>query len=279
MAYLTQAVSSVRRQALFAGLVVLYIGMLPPAAAKGVAGYRSRDLFPMKPGLKWVYELRTRASNHQAFISRLEILARGPMRFSPLGRDIFVFDEVVGGHPDPTGYYFDKSRLVKVLSLTYTKQKNLVWLELPGAPALPAPYAASKNLEFFLPESLGLHTTWKARFYVAGALVDTRYEVTGIEEVQVDALKDEGGSSRPAAKIESVMQLTPAFVDPSGGGSSSGSQDNSRATYRFVEWYCPGVGLIRSLATGPGKEDSSELTLVGFAEGQIEGLDHRKPRQ
>jgi hypothetical protein len=178
--------------------------------------------FPMEANRIWEYRLRDLGRDHAWPVS---VRSRGPQFVPELGRVVAIFDEEYPDQVVPVAFFLSEGFLQSEIRLGYGLEDRMGVLPIGSQPMRVMPDPPTVGARWSYSEDV---------FGGSGGQLDRGFAiqwtgiVTGRETVEVPA-----GVFRDCLRVES----TAAHRTPAGEGARQ---------YRYVDWYGPGVGLVRS---------------------------------
>lgn len=204
-------------------------------ASEPASGEQADSYFPLIPGARWVYELRTDLGN-----LRVEVVARGDMQVP--GRDlaVFVVDETNRGpsmgfvETAPVAYMIDGPYRARLAAVDYNEEGGLRLLGKEDAPTWflpvnpkPGDQWVQENKLFTSPEGGGKRMGW------AG-------EVLRTTQVTV-----------PAGTFDDALEVRSEYWDP------QNASEGPTAVYH--DYYVRGIGLVRSVTEDPSGDPTHNI--------------------
>lgn len=227
------------RARIASGLLLL----LPLVAACGgerapAPGPASEEFFPLVPGARWVYELRSELGTLQ-----VEVRGKGPMAVRGQDRQVFVMEETSLGpslgfvETAPVGYLVEHGFLARLSALDYDGEGGLRLLGQQDVPAWflpvdpkPGDHWSQESRLFTTPEGGGARLGWSG-------------EIRSTEAVTV-----------PAGTFHDVLAVHLEYHDP------KDARPGPNVVYD--DYYVRGVGLVRSVTLDPSGDESHTLEQV-----------------
>ena len=210
------------------------------------------DYFPLHPGTLWVYEVRDSLGG----VALERVLVRGLVHLGTQDADGYVVEESGGLAGEfaldvewhPVVYYRHDRFLYKFSGVDYV-EGQLRELRL------------GEGEEKVLPDDPAEHLEWHSDFDIFRPDPGSRYRATTTSTaIRVrQELRVRAGTFASCLGVESKSQL-----------ESNEPHDRARLLgFRYLDWYAPGVGLVRSEVRS--LEDGRLLTtleLVSFRDGR-----------
>jgi len=200
------------------------------------SGEHADDWFPLQPGARWVYEVRTEMGSLD-----LEVAAKGDvdLRGEGGGR-LFVMEETNRGpslgfvETAPVGYRRENGYLARFQAVDYDGDGKLrvlgqaapTWF-LPEEPKAGAKWHQENEL-FATPENPGGKMRWDG-------------EVREIAALEV-----------PAGKFPEALQVHTEYRENEAG---------EKPTMEFDDYYVKGVGLVRSVTHDPSGDPAKAIEI------------------
>ena len=196
----------------------------------------AKDWFPMQPGARWVYEVRTELGSLD-----LEVAARGdvPVRGED-GKSLFVMEETNRGpslgfvEKAPVAYERDRDYLGRYQAVDYDPDGKLRLLGqkaatrlLPNDPKTGMKWHQENEL-FATPENPGGKMTWDG-------------EVLEVASVEV-----------PAGKFAEALPVHTEYREIDAG---------EKPTMEYDDYYVRGVGLVRSVTRDPSGDPKKAIEI------------------
>lgn len=214
---------------LLVGCLLCACRTMPPPTESGY--------FPMVPGARWVYELRSPLGNGE-----IEVRARGSMLLPGHAVSVFVMDETVRGsdfafvETSPVAYVIQGDYVARIGAVDYSASNELLslgedppTLVLPLDPR-PGQRWSQRTTLFGTAEGPGAFMGWTSSVRAAASL------------------------RVPAGRFDDVLEVRSAYRDRAGGDAEP------RIVYR--DYYARGVGLVRSVAEDPSGDPAKRVEQV-----------------
>ena len=240
----------------FGAALVCGCAAAPPAPGPTRAvGLAERDLFPLRPGTFWVYQVR----DFQGEVTLQRVLVRGP-RFLPSINAAGMIVEESGGISGelsldvswhPIAYYRRGDFLYKHSGINYVGNE-LRELRL------------GIGEEKLLPSDPDRYPAWENDFEVFHAGPDASYalRMLSIAKTEAKPVRVGAGEFRDCVRVETRSL---ALI-------RNGRASAQRVLYRYLDWYAPGVGLVKSVAEVEGAPRPVHIAeLVSFRAGEDKG--------
>jgi hypothetical protein len=212
----------------------------------------SADLFPLRPGTFWVYQVRSATGE----VSLQRVVVRGPAMLRSVGLPGIIVEESGGVSGElvldvdwhPVAYYRRGDFLYKHSGVTYV-DRRLEEIRL------------GLGEEKVLPSDPVRYPAWESDFEVFHVGPDETYTVRtySIAEPESEAVRVRAGTFSGCVRVETRSVLLPR-------SRNSGA---SQIVYRYLDWYAPGVGIVKTIAEIPGApRPVLESELVSFRPGK-----------
>jgi hypothetical protein len=222
-----------------------------PTTADAVAG--RGEFFPLYPGTLWVYEVR----DAEGRIALERVLVRGAYHLKAHETDGTVVEESGGmsGEFDldvswhPIVYYRRGPFLYKFSGLNYDVGGEL--RELP----------LGEGEEKVLPADPIELREWESDFDIFRAEGGTGYgaKMVSVAQLRAEPVRVRAGLFRGCLRVDSESVLV----------SRSTRSPQNQVTFHYVDWYAPGVGLVKSeVHTDERARPVTTLELVSFRDGR-----------
>lgn len=194
----------------------LVAGCAPAARTADPSPY-----FPMEADRGWEYRLDDIG---RGAAWRVGVRSRGPKFVPELGRIVVIFDEEYPDQVLPVAFFLSEGFLQSAIGLGYAADRRMGVMPIGAQPMrlMPVPPQIGRRWSY-LEDVFGA-----ADAHEPGLAIEWSGVVHGQETVSVPA-----GTFRRCLRVESVA----AHRIPM---STSGRH------YRYVDWYAPGVGLVKS---------------------------------
>jgi hypothetical protein len=195
--------------------------------------------FPMSPDQRWEYRVHHLPTDRTWPVV---VQSRGPQFVPSLARPAVIFDETYPDQTTPVGYFLSDGFLQSEIGLSYRAEGNLERMPIgiqpmrvmPMPPRAGATWSYGEQVFATTPSTAGVEIRWSG-------------SVSSEALVAVPA-----GAFRDCLRVESVA----VHHGPVGG---------ARRLYRYVDWYAPNIGLIKSeYSTGSSGEISTRMELVHY---------------
>jgi len=222
--------------ALLAGALSVALGGCRRSGGNAASGEHADDWFPMQPGARWVYEVKTELGSLD-----LEVAAKGEVAVR--GGDaapLFVMEETNRGpsmgfaETSPVAYRRENGYLARFQAVDYDGEGKLrmlgqaapTWF-LPDEPKAGAKWHQENEL-FATPENPGGKMRWDG-------------EVRAVAALEV-----------PAGKFDEALQIHTEYRETDAG---------EKPTMEFDDYYVRGVGLIRSVTHDPSGDPAKSIEI------------------
>lgn len=209
------------------------------------------ELFPLRPGTFWVYEVH----DAEGRVALQRVLVRGPIYLKTYEAAGTVVEESGGVAGElsldvswhPVVYYRRGDFLYKFSGLGYVDEEL-------------REYRLGNGEEKVLPADPDRHPEWESDFQVFQLEPGTGYAMRtfSTSERSSEPVRVRAGTFRDCLRVETK---TVAF-------SKSARPSGVKVIFRYVDWYAPGVGLVKSLVeVEDAPRPVSLLELVSFRAG------------
>jgi hypothetical protein len=203
-------------------------------ASGGVSPY-----FPMSPDQRWEYRVQHLPTDRTWPVV---VQSREPQFVPSLARPAVIFDEEYPDQTTPVGYFLSDGFLQSEIGLSYRAEGNLERMPIGVQPMRVMPMPPRAGTKWSYGEQVFARTP-----YIAGVEIHWSGSVSGEESVTVPA-----GVFRDCLRVESVAV-------------HRGPVDGAGRVYRYVDWYAPNIGLVKSeYSTGLKGEISTRMELVHY---------------
>lgn len=223
-----------------------------PAGRLGAQGSLGREFFPLRPGTFWVYEVRDASGS----VALERVLVRGPFYLKTFETSGVMVDESggIGGEFDldvswhPVVYYRRGGFLYKFDGVGYVDE------ELREV-------SLGRGEEKVLPADPSEHPEWESDFQIfeMGHTGGYGARMVSIANPAGEPVRVRAGTFHDCLRVDSESVLSSRSRRP---------QQAAEVTFRYVDWYAPGVGLVRSEVHATDHETPvSTVELVSFRDG------------
>jgi len=217
------------RVVLWLSVLCMLAAMVAPQARAG-SETSWKKYFPLGKDTVWTYEL---TNHHNERKRRYKVVVKGPLYIPEMKQTVVILDEDQLGEHRPVGYFEDEKGFLN----------RFIYLEYDGG-KVTFPGTTSTG-ERILPADLIATRNWEDSPVVAGVSSHAKYRIDSGLEVQV-----------PAGKFKDCV-LVQETVD---GEKSLEAAIREPTHDIFLDWYAPGVGMIRSETYNEKFVDHPELT-------------------
>ena len=212
------------------GLTMLGIALAAGCGLVGRAPADSASYFPMEADRVWEYRLHDRPRRSDWPVA---VRSRGPRFVRALGRVATIFEEAYGDHVVPVAFYLAEGFLQTDIGIGYDGGRRMAVLPVGAQPMRLLP----------IPPSLGASWTYSEEIFGPAGDVPATFRIRWAGDVEaVEAVEVPAGTFRDCLRVVSVARH---LLDES----------ERSVEYRYVDWYAPDVGLVKS-----------EFSAVGDAE-------------
>ncbi len=231
-------------------LLAAFAGGCGTARAWLRASSTPADFFPLRPGTLWVYEVHDASGS----VALERVLVRGPVHLATRNAEGVIVEESggLGGELaldvewHPLVYYRRDRFLYKFSAVDYES----------GA---LREIALGEGEEKVLPDDPGEHHAWQSEFEIfhgdegSGSY---RAHTNATASRSERPLRTRAGTFAGCLRVESEIRLASSDAD---------------LGFRYVDWYAPHVGLVRSEVRATGDDRLvTTLELVSFRAGGSE---------
>jgi hypothetical protein len=235
---------------------VVLLAALPPAI--GGCGDRAvrpepvaanpPELFPLTPGTFWVYEVK----DFEGHAALQRVVVRGPFYLKTRDTSGTVVEETGGVGEEmnldvswhPVVYYRRGDFLYKFYGISYDDQQL-------------REYRIGRGEEKVLPSDPERNPQWESDFQVFELQPGNGYEIRSVSLAQRvrDPVTVRAGTFRNCIRVQT--QTVNQGRDPLETGNI--------LTFRYTDWYAPGIGLVKSLVEVPdAPRPLSSVELISF---------------
>jgi hypothetical protein len=212
----------------------------------------SREFFPLRPGTFWVYEVRDAAGS----VALERVLVRGSYYLKTVEQSGIVVEESggMGGELDldvswhPVVYYQRGGFLYKFDGVNYVDE------ELQEV-------ALGQGEEKVLPSDPTAHPEWESDFQIfhIGHTEGYGARMVSVANPAGEPVRVRAGTFHGCLRVDSESVLS---------SRQRRAQKPPELTFRYVDWYAPGVGLVRSeVHASESDRPVSTVELVSFRDG------------
>ncbi len=233
-------------------IVATAAGCAPrPAAPQSTA---SRDFFPLRPGTFWVYEVRDASGS----VALERVLVRGPFYLKTFETSGVMVEESggIGGEFDldvswhPVVYYRRGGFLYKFDGVDYVDE------ELREV-------SLGQGEEKVLPADPTEHPEWESDFQIfqMGRTDGYGARMISIANPAGEPVRTRAGTFHGCLRVDSESVLASR-------SRLRREKPPPEVTFRYIDWYAPGVGLVRSeVHSIEPDRPVSTVELVSFRDG------------
>ena len=216
-----------------------------------VSREETRPFFPLHPGTLWVYQVR----DGQGRVALERVVVRGRYRLDDRKTDATVVEESGGMSGDfdldvawhPILYYRHDQFFYKLFA------SDLSAGELRELP----PGTGEEKL---LPEDPAEQPLWQSDFQIFRIDTDSSYRArtSSVAQVGTETVEVHAGSFPSCLRVDSESRLS----------THAPSSDSADVHFHYVDWYAPGVGLVKSEARVAGIDRPIwTIELLSFRDG------------
>jgi hypothetical protein len=207
---------------------ILSAWFLFPSPAEAESGWRR--YFPLGAGSSWTYALKNFRSGTTR---RFTATVKGSRLVEAERRSMVIVDEDQLGEHLPVGYFEDDDGFLN----------RFVYLEYQGDDVV-APGTASRG-QRILPPDPEVRSAWQQTELLLGVRHLWNFTIRRAIAVEV-----------PAGRFVDCL-----LVETTGRSLNPSVAEATRATgqYRFLDWYAPGVGLVRSESRNTAAPETPEV--------------------
>lgn len=218
---------------------------VPPLASPFASS--NGDFFPLEPGSIWIYEV----TNARGDATLQRVLVRGPLWLETQRTTGTVVEESggVAGEPSfddawqPIAYYRRGDFLYKYSGLGYAGSE-IMELRL------------GEGEEIVLPADPSLHPEWESAFEVfsVGENGGFGLRASSRAETMRDSVTVRAGRYRNCLRVSTE--------------TLSDGREGDPLRFHYVDWYAPGIGLVKSIVTTSGEaRPITTIELQSFRHG------------
>lgn len=248
-----------------AGFVAGLLSLSAPGCTRHRDGTTQADFFPLHAEDTWVYEVAQPLRNVH---TRMTVRVRDERFIRALGRRCRLVDESYAALDAPMGELSGNGAKAEVYPIAYCRENGFLYralsLEYRGNELREVGLGSAE--ERFLPDGLRTNAAWDS--------ITTAYDLGGGSGYGVRqthrAAQESNVIDVPAGQFSGCVRVDTVALH---AGRRDNQYDTDPIVLYYLDWYAPGVGLVRTIQSDrpDGHPALAQIDLLAY---DVEGAKH-----